>query len=280
MNSKQPKIKVSYERFFIYDPSINALLLHVTISCEKLKDSIDRIVDILRKYGVKLLRFYAHPIHDSANVSLTLYIGSKNKVPEKIVSELKEIFGSENVLTEEPVLPGLLVDNIHHPLVFLGEPIVIFDAHGLRAIFVNLVKRYGEALKAILWHEGYAMGESIIEGIIDVIKKLKFYDKAYDFDFIMKLFLRVLAAHGWFNDAKLEKSISLIKGVVSETITVKVQGSIECVYQEKSNTSRSNILRGMLAGAIFKLKGKRYIVEERKCIAKGDPYCEFFIYPA
>ena len=39
----------------------------------------------------------------------------------------------------------------------------------------------------------------------------------------------------------------------------------------------SHLLRGVLAGFFKELLGKRVDVNETKCIALGDPYCQFEI---
>ena len=64
-----------------------------------------------------------------------------------------------------------------------------------------------------------------------------------------------------------------------ERAIVKVWNNIECSLGKKKNVKKpfSHWLRGLLAGFGTRFFGKKVSVIETKCIAKGDPYCEFVI---
>ena len=46
-----------------------------------------------------------------------------------------------------------------------------------------------------------------------------------------------------------------------------------------SKEPSSHMFRGMLAGVIEEIANRQVISLEEKCIAKGDPYCQFVVKP-
>ena len=60
----------------------------------------------------------------------------------------------------------------------------------------------------------------------------------------------------------------------------RVYDSIECGFFEGSGKPRGAFVRGIAAGIAAALWGappERVEAEEVKCVAKGDPHCEFRI---
>ena len=62
--------------------------------------------------------------------------------------------------------------------------------------------------------------------------------------------------------------------------TIRIYDSFECELGLESGGPYSHLIRGMLAGVLTVIFNRRMRAEERKCIASGDPYCEFTIKPA
>ena len=58
---------------------------------------------------------------------------------------------------------------------------------------------------------------------------------------------------------------------------VRIWDSMECEIGKGSETCFSRWTRGLIAGFASKYFGKKVTVVETRCIAKGDPYCEFTV---
>ncbi|MBO3808288.1 MAG: 4-vinyl reductase [Candidatus Brockarchaeota archaeon] len=58
---------------------------------------------------------------------------------------------------------------------------------------------------------------------------------------------------------------------------LRVYESCECEIGKGSEQPYSQIVRGMLAGFFSLLFGKEAKTTETRCIAKGDPYCEYTV---
>ncbi len=63
-----------------------------------------------------------------------------------------------------------------------------------------------------------------------------------------------------------------------DKIIIRLERLWECEIQKSIvDKPASNFVRGLLAGFFKKLLGKEVVVKETKCIALGDPYCQFEI---
>lgn len=61
---------------------------------------------------------------------------------------------------------------------------------------------------------------------------------------------------------------------------IRMHDSFECELGRKVEKPYSQLIRGILAGVFTELFRTNVQVEETKCVAKGDPYCEFEAKPA
>ena len=61
---------------------------------------------------------------------------------------------------------------------------------------------------------------------------------------------------------------------------IRVYRCFECeCAPQKTNKPYSHLVRGMIAGVSTEILGMEMTAKEIKCIAMGDPYCEFEVYP-
>lgn len=60
---------------------------------------------------------------------------------------------------------------------------------------------------------------------------------------------------------------------------IAVRDSFEARNYGPSRVPACHFLRGFLGGLLSRILGERIAVEERKCLAKGDPRCEFYLRP-
>ncbi len=61
-----------------------------------------------------------------------------------------------------------------------------------------------------------------------------------------------------------------------DKIIVRIKDLWECDIQKGMvNKPASHLVRGIIAGYAFKILGREVIVNETRCMAIGDPYCQF-----
>ncbi|RLG73605.1 MAG: hypothetical protein DRO08_01605, partial [Thermoprotei archaeon] len=86
---------------------------------------------------------------------------------------------------------------------------------------------------------------------------------------ILAIFSALVRATGW----GIIEEISF--NPLERTYTVKIGDSIECMMCKPSKEPSGYFFKGVLAGLLSKIEDKNVIVEEVKCIAKGDECCLF-----
>lgn len=62
-------------------------------------------------------------------------------------------------------------------------------------------------------------------------------------------------------------------------IHIRIHDLFECEACRGAKQPYSQLVRGVLAGILTKLYNTKIAVKELKCIAKGDPHCEFEAKP-
>ena len=65
-----------------------------------------------------------------------------------------------------------------------------------------------------------------------------------------------------------------------ETIKMRIYNNFECASGKGAGKPYSHFLRGLAAGLFLNFFKRAGTVEEVKCIAQGDAFCEFLIRPA
>jgi len=181
--------------------------------------------------------------------------------PEKVKEAMEEAAKSMGISVEveiiEPTIPGFVVDTKHYPLYFLGERAVIFRKTVLEGWFLGVRDRFGSAGEVFLYYEGFGTGALIYEDYVKVGVKR---------EDIWKFLSAAMFAGG---------ALSRMEVKLEEPMTIKIWDCLECEVGKGSRKCFSQWVRGLIAGFASKYFGKKVDVIEVKCIAKGDPYCEF-----
>jgi predicted hydrocarbon binding protein len=159
-------------------------------------------------------------------------------------------------------LPNMIVDEKHFPLIVMGERAIIFRETTYKGLILGLRKQLGAAGEALLYHIGLNNGKgtwnalkNLIGGKVELLPQY------------LKYWMFVVGA-------------SVVKEVVinmeKKRAVVRVENSYECELGRGAGKPFSNFHRGVYAGIFSELLGSERSVET-KCIAAGDPYCEFVI---
>lgn len=156
------------------------------------------------------------------------------------------------------------MDEFAFPLyVFPGIRVIIVLAPGFQKMIKGLYEKLGDTAAYFIYHLAYSGGKIIAEYLS---KKIGLKGK--------KLLVEILKAYQAFGWGRLEliKYSPLFKKVV-----LRLYDSVECETFKGSDKPASQFIRGHLSGLLSGLLGTDVRVIETKCIAKGDPYCEFYL---
>ena len=204
-------------------------------------------VKLFSKYGVKMLSciVQSHPDRGAIHASLFLDLTDSSIDKSDLLRELKSLPYVKNI------------ELLDLPFTHREARLVVFTLEEMHDLF-KVLRELGGGGLAIMYHMGFRAGETIAAKLSGYFENNK---KALEY---LLLYYESLG-HGRF---KLE---SYIGGVYCRVV---VRELLECI-DVSSGEPNSQLFRGILAGFLSKLWGREVKVVETKCIAKGDPCCEF-----
>jgi len=187
--------------------------------------------------------------------------------PEDMVAQFRHMGFFKDIQIFAQTSLGFVYDKFFFPLKVGNERAIIFRKPLYEAMFSGIRKEFGSAGEVFLYYMGLETGSRLFEDykkISGSVKPRTLIDIACAFAFNM----------GW-GVFKLQE-LNLKK----KTVKMHVYDNFECISGKGAGKPYSHFLRGVAAGLFlhcFKTAGS---VEEIKCIAQGDPFCEFLIRPA
>ncbi len=246
-------------------------LLGLFLTVENKPGALRSICDVIAKANINIIHILTStPTHEATRATTILMfldITNSRISVEELVDNIQKLDVVHKIRTARPIAEGLLVDEFHFPITVNGMRAVIMILPMLEGL-IGIIQKHKE-LRALLWYQGLEIG----------IRVARMYKKMYRVSSLHEL-LRILTARaqslGW---AKVE----IVKvNEFTKKIILRVYNNWECeiikswgIKKEPQNTFH----RGIIAGIMKEFHGRDFEVIETKCIAKGDPYCEFQIKP-
>lgn len=185
--------------------------------------------------------------------------------PEELTKQFQQLGLEIKIFSQNSF--GFVWDNFFFPLKVGNERAIIFRKPLYEALFSGIRKEFGSAGEAFLYYMGIQSGSKVFEDYSSAIGSIDpgiLIDVVCAFSFNM----------GWgilkLRELDLKKKI----------IKIHFYDNFECAAGKGSGKPYSHFLRGVAAGLymhFFQIPGT---IEETKCIAQGDAYCEFVATPA
>ena len=243
----------------IYLSSRDVVGLH--IYCVNTPETISTLSRFLIKHNVKLL--YANILAKNGDAELTVFLDVTDATEsvDEIASEIESLDFVRKVSVMAPLFKGLIVDLVHFPILLMGKRAWIVGEAVLKSLFKDFKESFGEAARVFLYHLGVGIGRDLYETYREYVPS------SLDMLELIKAFSKAL---GW-------GVIEEIKPTVYGKYSVRVRHNLECEFCGPSNRPCGDFSRGILTGFFEKIFGRKVVVEEVKCVAKGDPYCEFSV---
>ena len=156
---------------------------------------------------------------------------------------------------------GVIVDGISFPVNWQGRRTIILSQEATARMFEAIRFNLGSGGDVVLYHQGSSYGKELAESFVtrlgaDYLRR--------NFDYT----LGILSATGW-GVPELVGS----RGAFPD-ITIALQSCLEC-DGVRAGRPACSFVRGFLAGVSTAVAGHTVHCEESRCIAKGDPHCEF-----
>ncbi len=224
-----------------------------------------QILDIFYMHRIPILQIKSAPSRDGEPVKVVITADMKGKEQKlaQIVSEVAKIDGVTSVEYEPPLFNGVAIDMWSYPPTFQGQRVLIIR----RAISEEMLRegwrRIGPDFAALLY---YAYFHGALNLYREYFKKIP--RKEDQVNLVKELFR--LLGYG----------IAEVLKVTETEARVRIYDSFECRALKNAGEARGGIIRGMIAGWAAGYWNAEYgeiTIREVKCIAKGDPYCEYII---
>ena len=220
---------------------------------------------ITEKYGLNIVYIEECGIsEESGRFFIAVDFTDKNVDPETLLAEFRN---AKKYITSADISSSL--NDIIFPKKFCSKDIgsvraILMAVGGMRGVVMGIREHLGvEGGNALLYHLGYGDGEESYK-VYAKPRGIKNLDEAI-------LLLEALTkGTGWADFIGYE--------VADNKIIIRLERLWEYEIQKGIvDKPASNFVRGILAGVFKKLLGKEVVVKGTRCIAVGDPCCQFEI---
>jgi len=229
---------------------------------------LERITEIFLRYRVSILQLkMSAPLGKPIRVIVIADMKGKEGLVEKIVKDLRLIYRALDAWVKPPIIEGVVIDSYSFPLSLHGRRVVLLRRDVYEGFIIGGWSRFGSGYGQLLYIVGFDAGRRAYKSHASLCPdKTKMLMLAKD---LFQMLGYGILDYIYVSDKDKEALI-------------RVYESFECELFKGKGGVRGNFVRGLIAGwlsANWGLKDFRKITaEELKCMAKGDPYCEFHVF--
>jgi len=224
---------------------------------------LKRVLEVFIDHNVHVLSVSAYTVPEENVVQVFIFADVKGM--NLSLEEFKEILKEEtgyDVRATGSLVKGFMMGELAFPLyVFPGVRSMIMLEPDFQEMLKGFYRKLGVIAATFLYHLAYSGGKLMSEYLS---RKLGLRGKE-----LLVEMLKFYQASGWGRVELVEYDPYRLN------ITLRLYESIECKAFGGSDRPASQFIRGHLSGLLSGLLRSDVRVIETKCIAMGDPYCEF-----
>ncbi len=186
--------------------------------------------------------------------------------PEEFIKDLEEKVGYIKKVVISPDFKNIISPSMFKPMKIGGARSIILSEASIRGLITMIKENLGvDAGNTLLYHIGYGIGQEAFETYIKPLD-------IHTVEDLEKILVALFRGSRWGDIIEY--------GVEDNKIILKIVDLWECEVQKGLvDKPASHFVRG-IAGGIFKsILNRNVDVKETRCIALGDPYCQFEIHP-
>ncbi|MEM3458794.1 MAG: V4R domain-containing protein [Candidatus Bathyarchaeia archaeon] len=252
-------------RIILFDK--NQKIYGIIIQSKIEQGVLRKIAELAEKLGVivRYIQISMPKAHEPTITAIAFIDFSNSKTtPEKALELVKKQKFIKTAHIIKPKREGIIFDSYFFPLIAEDERAVIFRRSVYEALFNGVRRKFGSAGEAMLYYEGFAVGFEIYDRYMKAANSENLED-------IVEVAKAVNMTLGWGIIDKIRIDVE------KRAARVRIHQNFECELSENNGKPYSQFYRGAIAGLFTRFFKKDVKVQETKCIAKGDPYCEFTI---
>lgn len=238
----------------------NESLVEFLIICNNHTNVLIKVLEVFKKNNIELVSGF---FNRNKHFCLTCIVNTlkSSLTSTDIVNELK---GIDDIVEVKVQKPKSGVEQFHFPITALGSRAIVWIGNNYGKFIGKFIDILGTGGYAILYHTGYSEGLNMWNSLIANSKS--------KMDCLITI-RDTYRASGWgimeFNDINATK----------KTARVTIKDNIVPEALGKRDTAVCHDVRGYLAAIFSSFFNEQMQAIETRCIAKGDPYCEFIIEP-
>jgi predicted hydrocarbon binding protein len=229
------------------------------------KGVLRQVGALAEKYGVivRCIQISMPKPTDEIAKAIVFIDFSQSKLsPEEAEKILKKQKFIKSVKLLKPIADKIVGDTHYFPLTTMDERALIFRKEIYEGIFKGVRSQFGTAGEAFLYYIGFEIGK----------RAYLSYSKlsgTEDFEALIATAKAINLTLGWsiLKEAKINEK--------TKTATITLLENFECDLARGYGKAYSQFYRGAIAGLFTQYFKEEMKAEETKCIAKGDPYCQF-----
>ena len=221
------------------------------------------LTQVLAEKGISIFHIVGSGRQPDGSYYMLLYVDFADKDPYEVTKELYKVKYVEEIEVLEPVVPGIVVDTVTDRLMLADERAVILRHTIYRGLFGVIREELGASASAIFYHIGLRAGRDAFKSHVRILKGRK------DVASLVRLCEALWRTVGF---GRLEVVLVDTQG---GRAVARVYDNFECEMFKSSGKPQGYLTRGLLEGWFEGILDSELKGEETKCIAKGDPYCEF-----
>ena len=256
-------------RRHVYLPGANPYVFHIEMKGEALKavGVLEQITSLFSAQRIPILQFGVTGIGENLMLTIFADVGDE-KTAAKVVEDIRKTPYALQVWYSKPIVKGFCYDNFCFPPTIEGERAIILSKPYYEGFITEGWSRFGTAFPIMLYLLGFEAGRRAYRDFA--------YIAGGDRDAEVKVaqsFFQMLG-YGRLESVKLDDR--------KREAVVRVYDSFECSLFLGVGEIRAGFARGLIGGWLAARwgveKAENMVVREEKCIAKGDPYCEFRVW--
>lgn len=221
------------------------------------------------KVVIPYLAYSADESGETATALAFLDFTNSDASPEELVRKVKQYDFVEEVIIIKPKINGFIADTVSKMLAVSGDRAVIFREPGYKGLVAG-IRKFGPGIEAFLYYLGVEAGLEFGKKHREAGEKLGIIKPEEIYRIISESLFNCVG-YGLMKTVKIKAK--------PPYAVIRVHNCFECELGIGAEKPFSHLVRGMIAGVLTELLGVKMIAIETKCIAKGDPYCEFEVKP-
>jgi len=247
-----------------YDPSKKYFL--VSLHLDNKPGALGNIANVLAIRDINILEGFFGGMGYDSKATVSFYVESANKrIDENWIKDFLKTSVYVTDLEVKPATEGYLTDTLNFPLRWnSGERAILMSSLGLRALLDSMKSVNQGSGDATIHSHGFSYGKAAWENLLS-----GFRPKTKEGFAEM---LGIYSALGWGRPELVDIDLNKRKA------KVRLRDSFEC---EGMNTGEPecNFVKGHISAAFSTFFGGYVRATEKKCVSKGDEFCEFEISP-